>query len=390
MLRSASRRRDSGRWFSRCYGRSPEVAWRAPGRVNLIGEHTDYNGGLVLPFAIGQSVKVAAASRPGGLLELRSRQAPDDRVVISLAGLEPGVVTGWAAYPAGVAWALTGAGYPVGGASLAIDADLPRGAGLASSAALECAVAACLADLAGAEPSRHELAALARRAENDFVGMPCGIMDQTAAMLCRAGHALLLDCRTGESADVPLDPDVAGLRLVIIDTGVRHELTGGEYASRRRECEMAAGLLGASSLREVSAEADLAVLADRMLTRRARHVVTENARVSEVVALLRASRLAACGPLLTRSHESLRDDFEVSWPEADRAVDAAIAAGALGARMTGGGFGGCVLALLPMAQSAAVTGAVRAVFAETGRPAPTFLDAAPAPGAWRVMPSRPG
>ncbi|HEX9032360.1 MAG TPA: galactokinase [Streptosporangiaceae bacterium] len=375
-------------WFSQCYGRHPDAAWRAPGRVNLIGEHTDYNGGLVLPFAIGQTVRVAGAARPDGVLELASRQAPNDRVAISLDALEPGAVTGWAAYPAGVAWALAEAGHQVQGASLAIDSDLPQGAGLASSAALECAVAACSADLAGARLTRPELAALAWRAENDFVGMPCGIMDQSAAMLCQAGHALLLDCRTGESADVPLDPAGIGLQVLVIDTGVRHQLTGGEYASRRAECEQAADRLGVPSLREVTSEAALAGLADPVLARRVRHVVTENARVEDTVALLRAGRLAECGPLLTRSHESLRDDFEVSWPEADLVVGTALAAGALGARMTGAGFGGCVLALVPKDHAAAVADAVSAGFARPGLAAPSFLEVTPARGASPVIKAR--
>jgi galactokinase len=384
-------------WFGQCYGQPPEVAWRAPGRVNLIGEHTDYNAGLVLPFALGKSVLAVAAGRDDGMLALCSRQAPGQDAAIRLDRLEPGSVSGWAAYPAGVAWVLRSVvgqlggrlGGRLGGASLAIDSDLTPGAGLASSAALECAVAAALAELAGLRLTGPELAALARRAENDFVGVPCGIMDQSASMLCQAGHALLLDCRTGEHAAVPLDPSAAGLQLMIIDTGVRHELAGGQYAVRRRQCQAAAALLGVSSLREVTETAGLDALADPLLKRRARHVVTENHRVEQTVRLLRAGRLAECGPLLSRSHLSLRDDFEVSWPEADIAVDAALAAGALGARMTGGGFGGCVLALLPADRVAAITVGVRSSLAAAGRPEPTFRPAKPGPGAHRVWPARP-
>ncbi|HVB41675.1 MAG TPA: galactokinase [Streptosporangiaceae bacterium] len=353
------------------------VTWRAPGRVNLVGEHTDYNDGFVLPFAIDRSVRVTATARGDGLLELRSRHAA--AVTVSLDSLEPG--QGWADYPAGVAWALMAAGYPVTGASLAVDSDLPQGAGLASSAALECAVAACLADLAGLALRRSEIAAIAWRAENEFVGMPCGIMDQSAVMLCEAGHALLLDCGSGESVPVPLAP--GGLKLLVIDTGVRHELTGGEYAVRRRECEEAARLLCVPSLRFVPDEAALDSLTGP-IARRARHVLSENGRVGAVVNLLRAGRLADCGPLLTQSHRSLRDDFEVSWPEADLSVDVAVAAGALGARMTGGGFGGCVIALVPAHRAASVTDSVRAAFAETGRSAPKFMEVVPAPGAGRI------
>jgi galactokinase len=361
--------------FRRHFGREPEVSWRAPGRVNLIGEHTDYNGGFVLPFAIGRSVTVAAARRVDRTLVLRSRLAPGDQVTLPLDGLRPGAVTGWAAYPAGVAWTLD-----LGqGASLLIDSDLPSGAGLASSAAVECAVAACLADLADIRLPGRELAVLARRAENEFVGVPCGIMDQSAVMLCRAGHALLLDCRSGDSRDVPLDQ--AGLRFMVIDTGVRHELAGGEYAVRRSECETAARVLGVPSLREA---ADLSGLTDPVLARRARHVVTENARVSQAVTLLRAGRLQDCGELLTQSHRSLRDDFEVSWPEADLTVDTALEAGALGARMTGGGFGGCVLALVPEPELAAVSAAVSKAFTRSGWPPPVFIDAVAAAGAGRL------
>jgi UDPglucose--hexose-1-phosphate uridylyltransferase len=370
---------DNASWFRRCYGRAPEVAWRAPGRVNLIGEHTDYNGGLVLPFAIDRSVEVTGTSRTDGILEVRSRQVPDDWVRIRLDELEPATVAGWAAYPAGVAWALGDRR----GASLLIDSDLPQGAGLASSAALECAVAGCLADLAGSNKSRHEIAELAWRAENEFVGMPCGIMDQSAVMLCRSGHALLLDCRSLRSDDVPLDP--AGLRLLIIDTGVRHELTSGQYAARRRECERAATQLGVRLLREVTNPADVMALDDPVLVRRARHVVTENVRVRQVAGLLREGRLGECGPLLNQSHRSLRDDFEVSWPAANVAVEAAIAAGALGARMTGGGFGGNVLALLAAADADAVVAAVQAASAVAGWPAPAVLDAVPAAGAARLV-----
>ncbi|MGO8961220.1 MAG: galactokinase [Streptosporangiaceae bacterium] len=373
-------------WFTASFGAPPELIWHAPGRVNLIGEHTDYNGGLVLPFALGRGVLAAVASRPGGLLELRSRQVPDEVASVRLDQLRPGAVTGWAGYVAGAAWALRAAGCPLDGASVAVDADLPIGAGLSSSAALTCSVVSCLAALAGAGPSRPEIAALARRAETDFVGMPCGIMDQSAAMLCEAGHALLLDCRSGESAAVPLDPGRHGLELLVIDTGVRHELADGQYAARRGQCERAAELLGVASLRDVPDTAGLAALPDPVLVRRARHVVTENRRVERVAALLRAGRLADCGELLTQSHVSLRDDFEVSWPAADRAVDVALAAGAAGARMTGGGFGGCVIVLLPAERVSAVEAAVSDALAGQAI-APAFLLARPGAGAHAAWPT---
>ncbi len=375
-------------WFSRCFGVPPELIWHAPGRVNLIGEHTDYNDGLVLPFALGRGVLAAAAGRPDALLELRSRQVPDEVASIALDQLRPGAVTGWASYAAGAAWALRAAGHRLGGANVAVDADLPIGAGLSSSAALTCSVVSCLAALAGNPgPSRLQIAALARRAETDFVGMPCGIMDQSAAMLCQAGHALLLDCRSGASAAVPLDPGQHGLELLVIDTSVRHQLADGQYAARRRDCQQAAELLGVGSLREVTDPAELNSLADPVLVRRARHVVTENKRVDRAATLLRTGRMPECGELLTQSHISLRDDFEVSWPAADAAVEAALAAGALGARMTGGGFGGCVIVLLAAERTGAVAAAVRAALAGLAPKAPAFLMARPADGARAAWPS---
>ena len=245
------------RWFGDWFGGRPEQVWLAPGRANLIGEHTDYNQGWVLPFALDLGVTVAAARRGDGLLAIRSRQAPGAPASLPLAALVPGAVTGWAAYPAGVAWALREAGHPLaGGASLAVDSDLPQGAGLSSSAALECAAALALDGLHGLDLPRPQLATLAQHAENDFVGVPSGIMDQSASLLSRAGHALLLDCRTGVTADVPLDPAAAGLALLIVDTGARHALGDGRYAQRRRECEQAAALLGVGSLRDVTSPAE--------------------------------------------------------------------------------------------------------------------------------------
>lgn len=375
-------------WFGAQYGTPPAAIWRAPGRVNLIGEHTDYNDGLVLPFALERGVLTAVAGRPDATLALRSRQRPDESATAAAGHLVPGSVPGWAGYAAGCAWALEQAGYPVGGRNLAVDSDLPIGAGLASSAALTCSVLSALtATTAKPAPSRAEIAALAQRAESEFVGVPCGIMDQSAAMLCQAGTALLLDCQTGESAAVPLDPGRAGLRLLVVDTGVRHRLADGQYAARRTECEQAARLLGVESLREVTDVASLAGLPDPQL-RRARHVVTENRRVADAADMLRDGRLADCGELLTASHRSLRYDFEVSWGAADLAVDAALAAGALGARMTGGGFGGCVIALLPAAREQAVRTAIDHALAADPAAAAAYLDAAPADGAREVWSGR--
>ena len=382
------------------FGAAPSGVWLAPGRANLMGEHTDYNDGFVLPFALSQATTAAAARRTDGRLLLSSRQEPGGVVEITLDGLAPGTVTGWGAYAAGVAWALRSAGYQVPGACIAIDSDVPAGAGLSSSAALECATALALTELApcglaGATVPRGELAGIARRAENEFVGVPSGIMDQSASLLSQAGHALLLDCRSLDHSQVPFDPAAAGSGLLLINTRARHHLGDGGYGRRRAECEEAARLLGVSSLRDVTDAGDTARLADPVLRRRARHVVTDDRRVLQVTALLRGSpgdlggsdrpdTYREIGRLLTQAHASLRDDFEISWPEADAAVETALAAGALGARMMGGGFGGCVLALVPETASGPVRGAVSEAYAARGWTAPEFLDAVPSEHARRL------
>ena len=377
--------------FRERFGGEPDGVWLAPGRANLMGEHTDYNDGYVLPFALGQGVTAAAARRPGRQLTLCSRQEPGAAVQIALDGLAPGQVTGWAAYPAGVAWALEAAGHPVPGACLAIDSDLPAGAGLSSSAALECSTALALTELAEDRPvSRRELAAIARRAENEFVGVPSGIMDQSASLLGQAGHALLLDCRSLEVSQVPFDPAAAEASLLLINTRAKHDLVDGAYGQRRAECEEAARRLGVSSLRSLTTPAEADRLADPVLRRRARHVVADNQRVLDVVALLSAPLgtpveiYRDIGQLLTESHASLRDDFEISWPEADATVAAALAAGAFGARMMGGGFGGSVLALVPATAAGPVRDAVTAAFARHAWTAPEFLDAVPSASARRL------
>jgi len=380
--RTAVAERAAGQ-FRAWHGAEPEGVWHAPGRANLIGEHTDYNEGWVLPFALDRGVVVAARRRGDDVLDIRSHQA-DGPVTVPLGTLRAGSVTGWAAYPAGVAWALREAGHAVGGASLVIDADLPQGAGLSSSAAIECATAVALVAMYQVSVSRPELARLARRAENEMVGVPSGIMDQSASLLCEAGHALLLDCRTGDSAPVRLDPAASGLALLLVDTGARHALTDGRYALRRAECEQAARALGVPSLRDVADPARAAEIGDPVLARRARHVITDNGRVRAAVELLNAGDPAGLGPLLHSSHASLRDDFEVSWPEADVAAEAAEAAGGLGARMMGGGFGGSVIALVP-ADAAGPRAAIIAEYARRGWPPPRFLPAPPSAGAGRLL-----
>jgi galactokinase len=376
------RREAAAGWFRDCYGDDPDGVWHAPGRVNLIGEHTDYNDGFVLPFALHQGVRAAAGRGDDAVLELRSRQAPRQDELIAMASLAPGAVRGWAAYAAGVAWSLREAGQPIAGARIAFDSDLPPGAGLASSAALECATALALAGLYGLALTRPQLASIAQRAENDFAGIPTGVMDQSASLRCRLDHALLIDCRSLEATQIPFDPAAVGLELLVFDTKARHEHAGGGYAGRRRACESAAARLGVPALRDVpdpgTAERGLA---DPVLRRRARHVITENQRVHAAVAILRARLPGDIGPLLTASHRSLRDDFEVSWPEADATVATALRAGALGGRMMGGGFGGSVIALVPPGRSADVAAAVQVEFHRRGWPGPDVIPAVPEAGA---------
>jgi galactokinase len=366
-------------------GRDPDGVWAAPGRVNLIGEHTDYNDGFVLPAAIDRLVLAAARRRDDGRLRLWSLQSepPAD---LALAEVEPGKVEGWAAYPAGVAWALGQAGIEVGGAALVVDGDVPAGAGLSSSAALECATATALADLEGAGLDRVTLAGLARRAENEVVGVPSGAMDQMVSMLGRAGHALFLDTRSLDTEQVPLPLEAAGLRLVVIDTRAGHRLVDGAYADRRAACEAAAATLGVPALRDATpaqVEAAADALGEEGL-RRARHVVTENARVLEAVRLLRAGEPERLGPLLAASHASLRDDYEVSSPELDTAVEAAVSAGAVGARMTGAGFGGSALALARADLVGRIDERVRAAFAAAGFGPPAVAAVVPSDGARRL------
>lgn len=372
--------------FRARFGADPEGVWQAPGRVNLIGEHTDYNDGFVLPLALPQATRVAAARRDDGRLRLHSAQAAEPAEV-ELADLVPGAVSGWAVYPAAVVWALREAGFEVGGADLYVESDVPVGAGLSSSAALECAVGLAYNDLyrLGLEPSR--IALLAQRAENDFAGVPCGVMDQMASSCCASGAALFLDTRDLSSRQVPLDLAGAGLVLLVVDTQVKHELADGAYAERRAGCERSARLLGLAALRDLplsGLESALERLPEGELRALTRHVVTEDARVERVVALLDAGDLRGIGPLLTEGHASLRDDFAVSCAETDLVVATATDAGALGARMTGGGFGGSVVVLAERADAERIAGAVAEAFAAAGWKPPRGFTAVPSAGARRL------
>jgi galactokinase len=375
--------------FAERFGRQPEGVWAAPGRVNVIGEHTDYNGGFVLPVALPHTTRAAVARRDDGRVALASLQEDGPGIELALAELTPGTPGGWAGYPAGVVAELRDAVADAGGVSILVDGDVPVGAGLSSSAALECAVALALRDLVAPELTPTDLVDISRRAENDFVGAPTGILDQSASVLCTAGHALFLDTRDRTSEQVPLDLAAAGLALLVVDSGVTHEHAGGGYGDRRRECEEAAARLGVPLLREVEDVARLGVLADGtpegdVLLRRARHIVTENARVLEVVAALRGKAdPRAIGPVLTAGHESLRDDFAISVPLLDAIVEAALGAGAYGARMGGGGFGGSAIALVDADRVAAVTAAVTDRFAQEGQGPPRTFTAVPSAGARR-------
>ncbi|MQA16966.1 MAG: galactokinase [Pseudonocardiaceae bacterium] len=374
--------------FRAAFGREPDGWWAAPGRVNLIGEHVDYAAGLCLPLALPQRTVVAAARRDDGRVRLRSATEPSGWEG-PLDAIGPGTPAGWAGYAAGVLWALRGAGYPVPGIDLLVGDTVPPGAGLSSSAALECAVAVAVDDLAGlglagSDAGRTELAGACRRAENEVVGAPTGGMDQAAALRCTARHALLLDCRDGSAKQVPLDLAAEGLTLLVIDTRVRHNLVDGQYGQRRDAVEQAAAALGVATLRD-AAPADVAQLRDPVLRRRAHHVVTEISRVGEAVTLLHRRQVRRIGPLLDASHASLRDDYEVSCPELDSAVTASRHAGALGARMTGGGFGGSAIAVVEADAAARIAAAVRVAAARAGHPEPALLHVVPSPGAARLQ-----
>jgi galactokinase len=356
--------------------------WTAPGRINLIGEHTDYNDGFVLPFALPQAAYVAAAPREDSRWRFRSIDL-DETVELGQDELVPGS-PGWHSYLAGVVWALQQAGHAVSGADLVLASDVPLGAGLSSSAAIECAALAALADLNGLEIAPLDRAKLARVAENAYVGAPTGLLDQAASTLCIADHALFLDCRDFASRQVPLAVTGAGLEILVIDTRTRHTHVDGEYAARRANCEEASRILGVPALRDVTdVEAALALLPE-LIGRRVRHIVTENARVLESVAALDAGDYARLGALMTASHASMRDDYEITETSVDLAVATACDAGALGARMTGGGFGGCVLALVRVDQVEPVTAAVRAAFASAGFGAPATFLGRPSAGARRL------
>ncbi|GAA4772180.1 galactokinase [Microbacterium gilvum] len=397
---SADGRTQAAALLASLSGSEPAGVWSAPGRANLIGEHTDYNEGFVLPFAIEHRTYAAVGMRQDGVLRVVSTldRQPFSLPVADLAAtfdgpsgraVTSGAVPEWAAYPLGIAWAaLAATGHAasdVTGLDIAIASDVPVGAGLSSSAAIEGATASALNDLWRLGLDGLEIAKLGRTAENEAVGAPTGIMDQVSSTLGREDAATFLDCRTLATESVDLGLAREGLALLVIDTQVKHAHSTGGYRERRESCEKGAAELGVPSLRDLSTD-DL-VRAQEQLDdvtfRRVRHIVTENQRVLDTVATLRASGPRAIGDLLVASHASMRDDFEISVAELDTAVEAALAAGAVGARMTGGGFGGAAIALVDADRVDVVAQAARDAFAAAGFRAPNTFTVTPSEGARR-------
>lgn len=363
-------RDDAREGFLETYGHEASGVWSAPGRVNLIGEHTDYNEGFVLPLAINRRAVAALGIRDDRVVRVASALT-GEVAEIDLAQISPDALHGWSAYPLGVAWALGEFGADLGavpGVDIFIDSDVPVGAGLSSSAAIESAVALALGDVWQLGLDRQALARVGQLAENKAVGAPTGIMDQSASLLGETDGAVFLDCRSLHAEIIDLGFARAGLALVVIDTGVSHSHATGGYSERRASCETGARMLGVDSLRDLTVD-DLGrarEVLDDVTFRRVRHVITENQRVLETVRTLREQGPTAIGELLDASHVSLRDDFEISVPELDLAVETAQANGAIGARMTGGGFGGAAIALVPLEGVSRVQVAIDGAFAEHG------------------------
>ncbi|MET3172305.1 UNVERIFIED_ORG: galactokinase [Arthrobacter sp. UYCu721] len=372
--------------FEQEFGRLPDGVWQAPGRVNLIGEHTDYNEGFVLPFAIDKTARVAVGVRPDSVVRLLSTYGDHGMVIADLGTLAAASAKGWTKYPLGVMWALQQQGITVPGVDLLLDSNVPLGAGLSSSHAIECAVITALNELTGAGLEPEEMVLATQRAENDFVGAPTGIMDQSASLRGSRGHAVFLDCRDQSVQLVPFEAEPAGLVMLVIDTKVSHSHADGGYAARRASCELGAEVLGVKALRDVRLEdlEEAAGLLDEVTYRRVRHVVTENDRVLQTVELLASAGPGSIGALLDASHLSMRDDFEISCPELDLAVSTARTNGAIGARMTGGGFGGAAIALTPVTSEQQVRAAVARAFADAGHAAPDIFTVTPAAGAMRI------
>jgi galactokinase len=365
--------------FLETFGVEPDLVAAAPGRVNLIGEHIDYSDGFVLPFAIKDRTLVAARKRNDSTVRIASAQRRNKIVTVDISKVKPGLKGEWERYALGVLWAL-GVNE---GVDLLIDGHVPLGAGLSSSAALECSVATAMNHLFDLGFNLEELARLTQKAENQYVGVPCGIMDQSVSLMATQGSALLLDCRDLSTKNIPFDVASSGLELLIIDTQAHHALTDGGYAERRASCESVVAKLGITSLRELSMEQlenSRGLLTETEFIR-ARHAVTEMQRVLECVDALSKSEFEKVGELINQSHASLRDDYTVSCPELDTAVEAALAAGALGSRMVGGGFGGSAIALIQASKTSETIRSIEKAFASKGFKAPRFFTSLPSQGA---------
>jgi galactokinase len=365
--------------FTTLFGVNPDLVASAPGRVNLIGEHIDYSDGFVLPFAIQARTYCALRIRNDERIRVATNQHKRDVFESSITELKPQTGPVWTRYILGVLWALD---IKVG-VEILVDSQIPSGAGLSSSAALECSVATALNHHFGLGKSLTDLARITQRAENEYVGVPCGIMDQSISLMGKAGYALLLDCRDLSTRQIKVDFESSDLKLLIVDTRAHHALVDGGYAERRAQCEAVAKELGVKAMRDLSI-GELEIARNRLPKvnyLRARHAVTEIGRVLEAVKVLEADDFSAFGNLLTKSHQSLRDDYNVSCPELDLTVDTALNFGALGARMVGGGFGGSAIALIKSDQAAKVAVEIERTFSKSGFGSPRFFDSLPGDGA---------
>ena len=365
--------------FLETFGEEPDLIAAAPGRVNLIGEHIDYSEGFVLPFAIKDRTFAAIRKRDDSMVRIASAQRRNKIVTVDINSVKPGLKGEWERYALGVLWSM---GVKTG-VDLMIDGHVPLGAGLSSSAALECSVATAVNHLFNMGLSLEDLARLTQKAENQYVGVPCGIMDQSVSLMATNGSALLLDCRDLSTRNIPFDVASSGLELLIIDTQAHHALTDGGYAERRASCESVAAKLSLKSMRELTMaqlESSKNLLSDVEFIR-ARHAVSEMQRVLDCVEALSQADFVKVGELINQSHISLRDDYTVSCPELDTAVDASLAAGALGSRMVGGGFGGSAIALIEASKTSETIKAIEKAFAEKKFKAPRFFTSLPSQGA---------
>ena len=372
--------------FKEHFGDDPVGVWSAPGRVNLIGEHTDYNEGFVLPFAINRRTFAAVSPREDDIARVAS-SFTKEVAEIPLDQISKDRVKGWSGYPLGVAWAIAASSRSQKGFDLFVDSNVPVGAGLSSSAAIEISVAIALNDLWEAGLDKQQLARIGQRAENEIVGAPTGIMDQTASLFGVVDHAVFLDCRSLMAEPVPLQLEQNGLEIVVIDTRVSHRLVDGGYASRRAACEEGSSKMGVASLRDLT-EQDLEKaqqILDPQVFRRIRHVVTENARVLRTVEKLKQVGPTSIGGELLASHASMRDDFEISIDELNLAVEVAMDSSAIGSRMTGGGFGGAAIALIESQKISDLTEKVLQAFSDKGYAEPAVFSVRADSGAKREI-----